>query len=95
VLWRCGHDNARAVVRYGLEVEGGILEIVHTRRTCGEAAEWLEEVDALGPVVHRHYDLRAELGGDLGCLLGAGGGAAADGDEEQVDGAERCELLGA
>ena len=92
---RGGHDDERAVAGgQRVELERARRRRRSTRaRALREGVDGLEEVDALGAVVHRHDDAGAEPGGDLGRLLGADRRAAADGDEEEVDGAQRLRLL--
>lgn len=63
------------------------------RRALSELVDGLEEVDALGLVVHRDDEARAHGSTDLRGLLGADGRTAAHRDEEQVHGAEGGHLL--
>ena len=58
-----------------------------SRRPC------LEEADARRAVVHRHDPARRQALDDRRGLLGADRGTAADGDEQQVDRADRRRLL--
>ena len=65
-----------------------------TRRgAVDERVHRIQEIDALGPVVHRDDHRGVERGGGLSGLRRADRGVAADRHEQQVDGAERRQLL--
>src|SRR6185437_15072899 len=92
VRWRHVEDAGRPLAVLlepvlGAGLRNGVVQ-------AEEGVRGFEEVDRRRAVVHRHHPARVERPRDLGRLIGTDGRAAADGQEEQVDGADRLALLG-